>query len=84
MARRGGDKIHNRKKEPHKFSKLNKDNIKKANYTKMIFELLLPKQKSVIRNSMNLLDSYGLNYNPEQNNPSTTIHKLVQILNNIK
>jgi len=36
-----------------------------------------------IKNAKKLLSSYGDNHNPEQDNPSTTIHLLVEILNNI-
>lgn len=69
--------------EPHKFSKLNKDNIKQENYTKSIFKTLLPLQDIAIRNAKKLLESYGDNYNPESNNPSTRVHLLVEVLNSI-
>ena len=67
----------------HKFTQLNKDNIKQANFTKHIYEELKPLQEMAIKNAKKLLASYGIDYNPENNNPSTTVHKLVEILNNL-
>jgi len=72
-----------KKVEPHKFAKLDKDNIKEKNYTKMIFATLLNKQEIAIRNAKNLLNFHGSSNNPEQNNPSTTVHILIEILNNL-
>ncbi len=69
--------------EPYKFQKLNKDNIKKENYTKLIFEILLAKQPIAIKNAKKLLASYGDSHTPQQDNPSTTVHQLIQILNYI-
>ena len=40
--------------------------------------------KTAIKNAKKLLESYGENHNPEIDNPSTTIYKLVEILNNLK
>ena len=68
---------------PHKFSKLTKDNIKQDNYTKHIYEALLPLQETAVSNAKKLLSSYGEDHNPERDNPSTTIHRLVNILNNL-
>ena len=73
-----------KKIEPHKFVKLDKDNIKEKNYTKMIFETLLDKQKIAIRNAENLLLSHGNSHNPEQDNPSTKVHILIEILNKLE
>jgi len=70
--------------DPYKFSKLNKENIKQSNYAKYIYEALLPLQKTAISNAQKLLSSYGDDHNPERDNPSTTIHCLVDILNNLK
>lgn len=70
--------------EPHKFSNLNRDNIKQANYAKLIFETLQNSQPIAIDNATKLLNSYGENHSPEADNPSTTIHKLVEILNKLK
>jgi hypothetical protein len=67
-------------KNKHKFSKLNKDNIKETNYTKLIFEELVELQDDAVRNATKLLDSYGATHNPEEDNPSTTVHKLVEVL----
>jgi len=72
-----------KKKNPHKFAQLHNDNIKQANFTKHIFDELKPLQETAIKNAQRLLESYGIDYNPENNNPSTTVHKLVEILNNL-
>ncbi|MDQ1299067.1 MAG: hypothetical protein QG558_1606 [Campylobacterota bacterium] len=69
--------------EPYKFSNLNRDNIKQANYAKLIFETLQNSQSIAINNATRLLNSYGENHNPENDNPSTTIHRLVILLNEI-
>lgn len=69
--------------EPHKFSNLNRDNIKQANYAKLIFETLQNRQSIAIDNATRLLNSYGENHNPENDNPSATIHQLVILLNEI-
>lgn len=39
------------------------------------------RQPDAMRNAQRLLDSYGQNHNPEQDNPSTTVHYLIQELN---
>jgi hypothetical protein len=67
--------------EPHKFSRLTKENIKQKNYTKQIFDTLLQYQTDAINNAENLLSSYAEEHNPETDNPSTTVHKLVILLN---
>ena len=69
--------------DSYRFSKLTRDNIKQKNYTKHIFETLNPLQNIAIRNAKKLLDSYGSSHNPQSDNPSTTIHKLVKILNSL-
>lgn len=69
--------------EPHKFASLDKDNIKQANYAKLIFETLQNSQLTAINNANRLLNNYGENHNPEADNPSTTIHQLVILLNKI-
>jgi len=66
--------------DEHKFSRLNKENIKQVNYTKLIYESLLPMQEIAISNAERLLSSYREDHNPEQDNPSTTIYKLVALL----
>ncbi len=43
---------------------------------------LLDKQEAAIRNASRLLESYGNDHNPEQDNPCTTVHLLVQELRN--
>ncbi len=70
--------------EPHKFSKLTKENIKESNWTKHIFDVILDKQKDAIRNAKKLLESYGSSHNPESDNPSTTVHTLVVLLNSLE
>lgn len=70
-------------KNSYKFIKLDKKNIKEANYTKHIFDELLPLQDKAIKNAEILLLSYEDSHNPEKDNPSTTIHKLVKILNGL-
>jgi len=69
--------------DSHKFSKLTKDNIKQENYTKLIFETLKPLQDDAIKNAKKLLESYEEDHNPESDNPSTTIHDLVILLNTL-
>ena len=69
--------------DPHLFLKLNKKNIKDKNYTKHIFNTLLSLQNTAIKNAEKLLNSYSSSHNPEKDNPSTTVHKLVKILNNL-
>ncbi len=72
-----------KKVNSNKFSKLNSKNIKNKEYSQIIFEVLLDKQERAIKNSKKLLSSYGDNHNPEQDNPSTTIHLLVETLNSL-
>ncbi len=62
-----------------KFNELNKKNIKNEENTKLIFVELLGLQEIAIKNAEKLLKS-----TPEYNDPSTTVHKLVQILNEFK
>ncbi|MCI4407310.1 MAG: RloB domain-containing protein [Sulfuricurvum sp.] len=68
---------------PLKFASLNRDNIKQAKYTKLIFETLQNSQSRAIDNATRLLNHYGENHNPENENPSTSVHKLVKILNSL-
>jgi len=70
-------------KNPHKFVKLNKENIKQANYTKLIFDELQLFQEVAMQNAKKLLESYGVDSSPQSNNPSTTVHKLIEILNRL-
>ncbi|SFV59661.1 hypothetical protein MNB_SV-9-1638 [hydrothermal vent metagenome] len=67
----------------NKFAKLNSKNIKSKEYSQRIFKILLDKQTIAIKNAKKLLASYGDTHNPQLDNPSTTIHLLVDILNNI-
>jgi hypothetical protein len=46
-----------------------------------MYYLLEDWQPTAIRNAQTLLDSYGSHHNPERDNPSTTVHYLVQELN---
>jgi hypothetical protein len=70
--------------DTYKFASLTKENIKKENYTRHIFETLNSLQDDAIRNAQTLLLSYGENHNPESDNPSTRVHELVQILKNLE
>ena len=72
-----------KEKNPHKFSKLNDETIKTEKYTKLIFDDLLELQDDAIKNAEKLLNSYGTNHNPQSDNPSTTVHELVDILNKL-
>ena len=73
-----------KEKNSTKFRDLDNENIKSREYTKYIYEELLELQPKAIKNAKKLLESYGETHNPESDNPSTTIHKLVEILNNLK
>lgn len=46
-----------------------------------MYDLLLKRQPEAIQNAQRLLDFYGPGHNPERDNPSTTVHLLVQELN---
>lgn len=63
------------------------DKLKPKKYKKNstdMYEALLDKQSIAINNAKKLLESYGINHNPENNNPSTTVHLLVEELNSLK
>ncbi len=51
--------------------------------SKTMYEILKDKQAIAIKHAKNLLKSYT-EFNPEKNNPSTTVHLLVQELNKQK
>lgn len=74
---------HLKNKNLHKFTKLNKDNIKQENFTKLIFDELLELQETAIKNAKRLLASYVVEHNPERDNPSTNVHELVEVLNKL-
>ena len=65
------------------FSKLDSENIKTEDYTKLIFDELLESQDKAIKHAKKLLIFHGVNHNPEKDNPSTTVHRLVEILNSL-
>ena len=65
------------------FSKLDSENIKSEDYTKLIFDELLTSQDKAVKHAKKLLLFHGVNHNPEKDNPSTTVHKLVEILNSL-
>lgn len=46
-----------------------------------MYDQLLERQPTAIKNAQTLWESYGSDHNPEKDNPSTTIHLLVQELN---
>ncbi len=75
--------IRLKKIKPCIFSKLTKDNIKEKSYTKHISKALLSLQEKAIENAETLLGFYGSNHKPEGDNPSTTVHKLVVLLNSL-
>ena len=54
----------------------------KKNSTEM-YELICDKENTAIKNAKRLLSSYS-NENPERNNPSTTVYKLIEELNRYK
>jgi len=64
------------------FRFLNEDNFKQAKYNKQIFKVLENLQPIATQNAKRLLKSYNP-HNPEKDNPSTNIYKLVEILLNI-
>jgi hypothetical protein len=71
--------IEELKKSNSDFEKLNEKSIKNEEMAKKIFKELLPKQDDAIKNSKTLLSKYNP-VNPSSNNPSTTIHLLVETL----
>lgn len=62
------------------FVKLTSDNIKTTTYTKHIYNELLSKRDDAIKHASKLLSSYSSHHIPADDNPSTTVHKLVQII----
>lgn len=56
-------------------------NTKYDKSDKNMYDKLKDKQPIAIRNSKKLLDIHGANPNPESDNPSTTVHLLVEFLN---
>lgn len=46
-----------------------------------MYNLLKDQQPEAIRNAQRLLAFYGPDHNPERDNPSTTVHRLVEELN---
>ncbi|RXJ94935.1 hypothetical protein CRU94_07310 [Arcobacter sp. AHV-9/2010] len=62
------------------FSKLNKENIKTKEMTELIFNELLELQETAIKNAKKLLENYAGSHNPENDNPSTRVFELVEIL----
>lgn len=46
-----------------------------------MYDILVDRQSDAIRNATTLLESYETAHNPEKDNPSTTVHHLVQELN---
>jgi len=65
------------------FRFLNEDNFKIEKYNKQIFKVLENLQLSAIKNAKKLLESYNP-HNPEKDNPSTNIYKLLETLLNIR
>ncbi|MBN1935865.1 MAG: RloB domain-containing protein [Anaerolineae bacterium] len=46
-----------------------------------MYDRLIERQPTAIQNAQQLLDFYGSAHNPERDNPCTTVHQLVQELN---
>jgi hypothetical protein len=60
------------------------DRLLKEKYQKnseSMYNKLLDKQEAAIRNAKRLYNSYSPNFNPEKNNPSATVYRLVEELN---
>ncbi|MCZ6105694.1 RloB family protein [Campylobacter ureolyticus] len=70
-------------KFPTEFKNLTDKNIKTKEQTQKIYKALLDIQQIAIKNAENLLSYYGENHNPGEDNPSTTIHKLIIELNKL-
>lgn len=70
-------------KFPTEFKNLTDKNIKTKEQTQKIYKALLDIQQIAIKNAENLLSHYDKNHNPEKDNPSTTIHKLIIELNKL-
>ncbi len=66
-----------------KFAELDKDTIKQADFTKLIFEELQALQETAMKNAEKLFTFHGSTHNPESDNPSTTVYKLVELLNSL-
>lgn len=66
-----------------KFVQLDKDTIKQADFTKHIFNELQSLQEVAICNAKKLMAFHGESHNPESDNPSTTVYKLVELLNSL-
>jgi len=66
------------------FANFTTKNIKNENNTKLIFDTLLNVQQRAIDNAEKLLQFYGSEHDAEKDNPSTTIHQLVELLNNLE
>jgi hypothetical protein len=73
------DSALSRNQYEEKLTELLKKKYRKNSET--IYIELLDKQQTAIRNAQRLLDSYLPNPNPEKDNPSTSVHLLVQELN---
>ena len=61
------------------FRFLSEDNFKQETYNKQIFKVLENLQPIATKNAKRLLESYNC-HNPEKDNPSTNIYKLVEML----
>ncbi len=68
-----------REKYEEKLTKLLKHKYEKKSRT--IYAEIIDKQDDAIRNAQKLLETYEKTHNPEKDNPSTTVHHLVQELN---
>lgn len=66
-----------------KFSQLDTDAIKRSDITELIFDELQALQETAIKNSEKLMASYKADHKPVNDNPSTTVHKLVELLTSL-
>lgn len=71
----------NRDEYNEKLSKATRLNSKYEKNDPNMYKTLKNKQKTAIRNAKKLYATYRRNRNPEKNDPSTTVYKLVEELN---
>ncbi|WP_172201088.1 RloB family protein [Campylobacter sp. RM16188] len=67
---------------PQDFKDLDEQSIKKVEYVEKIYDRLKSLQQKAIQNAENLLKSYPT-LDPANDNPSTRVHELVKILNDL-
>lgn len=65
------------------FTTVTNKNIKNEIYTSKIFDFLEKRQETALKNAKKLLASYGKDHKPESDNPATTIHLLIEVINQL-